>query len=155
MNTYGVPIRPGQIWGDAQDMRELTIKKVDNRYAYCLDNNGRSTRILKRRMKPSLKGYYLKNESPARYVDVASETGDCKCGKNHKDAHHLSDGCRRCRNGVCAEFRPEVIYHVWTGDELSPAHCPCENFRWATREPGELYYCKHLRQVLFGKKGDE
>lgn len=121
MNVYDIPIRPGQIWGDANDMRELTVRKVDDRYAYCLDDNGRRTRILLHRMRPRKDGYYLKKESPAKYVDVPSET------------------------------QPKKVHHVWTGDEYSPAHCTCENFRWATRQAGEPYHCKHLRLVLFSE----
>ena len=150
-NEIDIVVRAGQVWGDAEDVRELTVRAVDGRYAYCMDDEGKRTRILKRRMVPRKDGYYLKRESPARYQDVASETGDCKCGKGHKMAHHLEEGCRRCRKGTCSRFNPDTIYGVWTGDEFSPAHCPCEDFRWATRQPGHPYRCKHLKLVLFGK----
>lgn len=120
MNVYDIPIRPGQIWGDAGDLRELTVRRVEERYAYCLDNNGRRTRIQLIRMHPP--NYFLKKESPARYVDVPS--------KSH----------------------PKEIHHVWTGDKFSPAHCTCENFRWATRQAGEPYHCKHLKFVLFDEE---
>lgn len=154
MIQYDITVRPGQMWGDATHTRELTVLKIDERYAYCQDGNGRRTRILKRRMVPKPQGgYFLMKESPAQYIDVASETGDCKCGKGHKESGHLSDGCRRCRKGRCLKFEPEIIYHVWTGDDLSPPHCPCENFRWATRIPGEMYLCKHLQTVL-GRNGN-
>ncbi len=67
-------------------------------------------------------GYHLIKDTPSYYVDVPSEED------------------------------PRNVYHIWTGDEFSPAHCNCEDFRWATREPGKAYYCKHLKLVLF-KKG--
>lgn len=101
-------------------MRELLVEQVDNRYAYCKDTDGRKTRILLIRMRPRKNGYYLKAESPAKYVEVPSESTDQK-------------------------------YWVWTGDLFSPAHCPCENFRWEPRKPGEVYYCKHLKKVLLGE----
>jgi len=41
-----------------------------------------------------------------------------------------------------------VKYNVWTGDAVSPPHCPCENFQSAPRRPMEVYLCKHLRLVL-------
>ena len=150
MTTYDITVRPGQVWGDKNDMRELVVQGVDKNYVYCLDDTGRRTRILLHRM--TMPNYYLKKESPARYVDVPSETGSCKCGKRHYAAVHLSDGCRICPRDRCKEFRPDIIYHVWTGDELSPAHCPCEDFRWATREAGKPYYCKHLKRVLFDQE---
>ncbi len=149
MNTFDIPVRPGQVWGDKEDIRDLIIKHVTSQHVHCLDDNGRRTRILRRRMHPP--NYYLKKESPARYVDVPSETGECTCGEGHYAAQHLTDGCRRCRKGRCQTFDPKITYHVWTGDEFSPAHCPCENFRHATRIPGEAYYCKHLKLVLFNK----
>ena len=119
MIQYDIPIHAGQIWTDG--VRILTVKKTNDRHAYCFDETGRRTRILKRRLNP-VSGFNLMKYSPARYVDVPSESD------------------------------PKVTYHVWTGDEFSPAHCTCQNFRWATRIHGEAYHCKHLRLVLF-KKG--
>jgi len=149
MINNGVPpitVRPGQIWGDSKDMRELTVMRVAERYVYCIDDNGRRTRISLHRMRPRSNGYYLKQESPAHYVTVPSES---VCGCGGAPEHHLSEGCIHCGES-CKEFKG-VPYNVWTGDLRSPAHCPCENFRWAVRIPQEPYLCKHLRFVLKGE----
>ena len=143
-------VRPGQVWGDANDIRELIIKHVDERYAYCIDTNGRRTRILLRRMKPRRGGFYLKVESPARYIEVPSEEGVCVCNDLLED--HGDLGCLRCAErfplGGCVAFQARGMYKVWTGDLLSPPHCPCEDFRQRKREPGVSYLCKHLKLVL-------
>lgn len=130
-------------------MRELIVKHVDERYAYCIDDKGRRTRILLRRMRPRKGGYYLKAESLARYVPIPSEEGTCMCGHQFLN-HEKGSKCSLCPGESCPLFQAKVVYQVWTGDLLSPAHCPCENFRWAPRKAGEPYFCKHLKFVLFG-----
>lgn len=150
MNEIG--IRVGQIWGDGHPDhgfgRELIVKHIDDRYAHCIDTNGRRTRILLRRMRPRKGGYYLRVESEAHYVAVPSEEGLCVCGGLLRQ--HGEGNCEHCP-GSCLMFQAKKVYQVWTGDLLSPAHCPCENFHWAPRIAGEPYYCKHLKFVLQGK----
>ena len=136
-------VRPGQIWGDIADLRELTLEHMDERYAYFRDlDKGRKSRIQLRRLQG--KKYYLKAASPARYIEVPSETGACTC--THQWEEHASYGCRRCL--TCKAFKAAKTYWVWTGDSISPAHCPCEDFRWHKREAGQVYHCKHLKLVL-------
>jgi len=53
--------------------------------------------------------------------------------------------------GVLSESGSNLFYNVWTGDDGSPAHCPCEDFRFAAREPRSTYLCKHLKFVLYGE----
>ena len=148
-----IVVRPGQVWGDSDPRdgfgRELTVKHVDSRYAYCIGTDGRRTRVLLRRMKPRRNGYYLKAESSAHYVQVPSEEGLCVCG--HHVERHGGAGCLSCPPGSCNAFQAKQLYDVWTGDLLSPSHCPCENFRWAKRHAGEVYLCKHLKFVLKGE----
>lgn len=145
-------VRIGQVWGDGHPDhgfgRELIVKNVDDRYAHCIDTNGRRTRILLRRMRPRKGGYYLRTESEARYVAVPSQEGLCMC--SHVINRH-EPFCKSCPGKSCPIFQAKKVYQVWTGDLLSPAHCPCENFHWAPRVAGEPYYCKHLKFVLLGK----
>ena len=138
-------IRPGQIWGDEADLRELVLEHTDGKYAYFRDlDRGRHSRIQLRRLQG--KKYYLKSESPARYIEVPSEEGSCIC--THIWEVHYSFGCRSCSKDQCNEFKAAKTYWVWTGDAISPAHCPCEDFRWHKREPGEIYHCKHIKLIL-------
>ena len=154
MRRTDIKVQAGQVWGDSSPQaafgRELLVRQVDERYAYCIDIDGRHTRILLRRMKPRKGGYYLIAESPARYVEVPSEEGLCIC--SHSVEKHGDLGCLACAEklplGGCVAFQSKKLYQVWTGDLISPAHCPCENFRWVERKPGEIYLCKHLRMVL-------
>lgn len=139
-------VRPGQVWGDSEDMRELTVQHTDARHAYLIADSGRKTKILLRRMVGAPR-YYLKTESPARYVTVNSRS-TCICGGAWQ--HHLSLGCIHCGNR-CTKFNGKP-YQVWTGDNVSPPHCTCEDFHWAERKAGELYLCKHLKFVLKGEE---
>ena len=52
---------------------------------------------------------------------------------------------------VRSESRPDVIHHVYTGDEINGFHCTCEAFRWENRKESELTTCKHINLVVFGK----
>jgi len=53
---------------------------------------------------------------------------------------------------VRSESRPDVIHHVYTGDSVNSPHCTCENMRWGTRECDVLFTCRHIDEVVFGKK---
>ena len=152
----GPIVRPGQIWQDADQRkeipREIIIKEIDYQrgYANCISTEGRRTRIRLSRLRPTSSGYVLIHESPAKYIDIPSEEESCVC--EHQMKFHVEElgACKICKAGKCPQFRWKS-YRVWTGDMFSPAHCPCEFFRWAERQPGEPFYCKHLKLVLEGK----
>src|SRR3989304_3769757 len=111
-------VRPGQVWGDSDHRdgfgRELTVKHVNSRYAYCIGADGRRTRILLRRMKPRRNGYYLKAERPARYVQVPSEEGLCVCG-HHCYVNYEGRLTFRKLKGVQPQQNLD-FYDIWTGD---------------------------------------
>src|SRR3990167_3844700 len=113
-------VYPGQVWGDARGngFGRELLVEAINDRHAFLRDAEGRKTRILIRRLTGGVVYYLMSEAPARYIDVPSES------------------------------EPGKVYHVWTGDVFSPAHCTCENFRWATREPGKAYRCKHLRKVL-------
>lgn len=78
--------------------------------------------------------------------------------RQRKSAHRARKGATSNRASpgqwidVRSESRPEIVHHVYTGDDLNGLHCTCEAWRWGTREVGVLFTCKHIEQVVFGKE---
>ena len=113
-------IHPGQVWGDnrGNGFGRELVVEMENPSYAYVRSDSGRRSRIQIRRLRQGLVYYLKHEAPAHYVEVPSSS------------------------------RPDLIHKVWTGDTFSPAHCPCENFRWAERTPGEVYLCRHLKLVF-------
>ncbi len=97
-------------------------------------------------------GYYVDgSDSPKRVFQKQREKTDkaLKALEN-LTGQRTAPSCQYI--DVRSDSRVDIVHHVYTGDSVNGFHCTCEAFHHGTRECDVLFTCKHIDEVVFGKR---